>query len=655
MNNIFLILILIFASTKIKGKNICLCIYGLIGILVLSQFYDGYCNYIQPDPIQYTIVPEDTGTPCSGLTDDSSACDARNDCVYNNSVCGPITPDSTFYDLDKLARAYSCTNGTSTVPEVRPIDVGASYDAAGLYETISGVAASSVDYCTSPTVDGSTGGSPHVFILPECAVAQEVSTRTCGDTDGSGADFDCSTVENSLNPTATCAEECTVEECCTVVTGGTLTCANSDGSGTEFDCSGETNNLNPDATCAGATCTPDECCTVEPGGGGTTRTCADINGDGTADDPYNCAADSSTSNTIDPSPGGITCAGAECTAAECCTVVPSQTSTGNQTCQQFISEGNNSQNYCRRYPNAAHSGQTAGWKYQLPFQLLTEEPHHADLLDISYEIDESNVCTSETCFGGNTNVNACTNPQSDQCKDFKHDQEMCCKEKMPCYIHFMNNPQGCPSGYEAKPDITGFDRTNNSLRDTAPVGSTPEVSLQMYENIASKNNYGRSNHLCDGDVCDTETTSSPDTPVCCMKTFNCRDDVLLANELHKHLDGFDETPYLSLAFFDDVESIDDMCTDRNGFPASSENEAWENVQQRLLNIRNIIPGKPNDDGIVSQPINVSSKTISKDLCSFGSAWYFNEGSTDVGKCCTVGIGSGLGLCSPSLKIQPSGQ
>ena len=44
MNNFFLILILIFATTKIKDKNICRFIYGIIAILIFNQMYDGYCN-----------------------------------------------------------------------------------------------------------------------------------------------------------------------------------------------------------------------------------------------------------------------------------------------------------------------------------------------------------------------------------------------------------------------------------------------------------------------------------------------------------------------------------------------------------------------------------------------------------------------------------
>ena len=51
------------------------------------------------------------------------------------------------------------------------------------------------------------------------------------------------------------------------------------------------------------------------------RTCADLNADGTTDDPFDC---SSETNDIDAVPASITCSGATCTAAECCTAVPSE-------------------------------------------------------------------------------------------------------------------------------------------------------------------------------------------------------------------------------------------------------------------------------------------------------------------------------------------
>ena len=48
-------------------------------------------------------------------------------------------------------------------------------------------------------------------------------------------------------------------------------------------------------------------------------TCADINGDGTEDDAFDC---SGVTNTIAAAPGGIACAAATCVDTECCTVVP---------------------------------------------------------------------------------------------------------------------------------------------------------------------------------------------------------------------------------------------------------------------------------------------------------------------------------------------
>ena len=49
------------------------------------------------------------------------------------------------------------------------------------------------------------------------------------------------------------------------------------------------------------------------------QTCADINGDGTADDAFDC---SGHTNTIDAAPAGVACAADPCTDTECCTVAP---------------------------------------------------------------------------------------------------------------------------------------------------------------------------------------------------------------------------------------------------------------------------------------------------------------------------------------------
>ena len=49
------------------------------------------------------------------------------------------------------------------------------------------------------------------------------------------------------------------------------------------------------------------------------RTCADSNGDGTADDWHDCSAHA---NDLDGSPEGIMCAADPCTDTECCTVAP---------------------------------------------------------------------------------------------------------------------------------------------------------------------------------------------------------------------------------------------------------------------------------------------------------------------------------------------
>merc|ERR1719217_1871188 len=84
-----------------------------------------------------------------------------------------------------------------------------------------------------------------------------------------------------------------------------ITCADINGDGTA------------DVTCAADPCTPTECCTVAPP---PARTCADINADGTADDPFDCSGEA---NDISATPAGITCAADPCTPTECCTVAAS--------------------------------------------------------------------------------------------------------------------------------------------------------------------------------------------------------------------------------------------------------------------------------------------------------------------------------------------
>ncbi len=130
------------------------------------------------------------------------------------------------------------------------------------------------------------------------------------------------------------------------------TCADINGDGTEddaFDCSGVTNTIAaaPGGIACAAACVDTECCTVVPA---PAPTCADINGDGTEDDAFDC---SGVTNTIAAAPGGIACAAATCVATECCTVVPAPVAvtpapapTSSATSLMYTSE-------CRRPQTAA--------------------------------------------------------------------------------------------------------------------------------------------------------------------------------------------------------------------------------------------------------------------------------------------------------------
>ena len=83
-----------------------------------------------------------------------------------------------------------------------------------------------------------------------------------------------------------------------------------DGSPNDFDCTSSPNSLNANpagVTCAGDPCTATECCTVEPVA--APRTCID----------FDCT---SSPNSLNANPAGVTCAGDPCTATECCAVEP---------------------------------------------------------------------------------------------------------------------------------------------------------------------------------------------------------------------------------------------------------------------------------------------------------------------------------------------
>ena len=171
--------------------------------------------------------------------------------------------------------------------------------------------------------------------------------RTCSDTNASGTpgpEFDCSGSINSLvgDPVSTfCSgNECTVEECCTVPP---RTCGDIDrtgtAGGTEFDCSGTTWELdpNPNSIICNSDpneCTAQECCTVVP------ITCIDLNGNGVQGDEFDC---SQHTNSLDLTPWNVVCSDIGCSADECCTVPP--------TCANINADGNNINFDCSQHPN----------------------------------------------------------------------------------------------------------------------------------------------------------------------------------------------------------------------------------------------------------------------------------------------------------------
>ena len=172
------------------------------------------------------------------------------------------------------------------------------------------------------------GAAPRAAAQCSCADGTGVcGTNGCALPEGSSScPWDCSSTSSSsswsmINGVYTSTSSCTCRNCNPHVPGPgvcTRTCADSNGDGTAddaHDCSSHANDLDASpagVSCAADPCTDAECCTVVP----PPRTCADTNADASADDPHDCSAHA---NDLDASPAGISCAADPCTDAECCT------------------------------------------------------------------------------------------------------------------------------------------------------------------------------------------------------------------------------------------------------------------------------------------------------------------------------------------------
>ena len=207
--------------------------------------------------------------------------------------------------------------------------------------------------CTSSGSNISDTASSIACAADPCTAEEccTVVTATCADTNGNldgATSYDCTTSYNSISGRAssiTCASiGCTADECCTVLTpvssvtgtcaiscgaqgctqAAAFTCADirpGAGGPIAFDCSLDANDISytPAAIiCAAENCTAAECCTVAvPTCARWAPLCLSCPGHQSS---FDC---SSHANSLAADPGAVRCAEAQCTAEECCTVVPS--------------------------------------------------------------------------------------------------------------------------------------------------------------------------------------------------------------------------------------------------------------------------------------------------------------------------------------------
>ena len=558
MNSLFLILILIFATTKIKDKNICKCIYGVIAILIFNQLYDGYCNFVVPDTGEYTLAQPDVGVDaCDTLSGGVTACNARADCAYDlvgldGGGCLSISSTSTFADPAKLSRAYTCATAgdTPSTPLAYVIPSGGAvygdYDST----SVTGLTQRDVSSC-SATGAYETG---FVLSLPDCTGAAPAAT-TC-------TDYAC-----------------------------TMGTAIANQSGTDTSSLSEADKEST-------------CCEAASGGGGAGReSCAEAKG------------------------RGVTCG-------------------------------------------------ITGWRYDTSVmdptqlqELSATIEKHSDLNEIIGDLDTT-FCENSQC--GTTTENGVLTMDRGALMDENSDYHKCCKQQMPCDVHFKGvlagdllkndvgmgikggtNPVGasrddlipfvCPSSYSSVSTL-GFNLPGISSGPTLQgVGSVAAA----YSDIASK--------LCEGDYCDL--SPGGDLNTCCQEDIgDCVDDILIDKMgLKNYIDGdmLDETSDLNLADYilpfngDDaltsLGSLNDLC--KNPYETNealrdprNQEEAIKNVKNNLKRLKSQITLIDSDGD--TETITIDKEYLSEEICGGdGIGWprvYVDNGDDIPGACCIEG-------------------
>jgi len=317
-----------------------------------------------------------------------------------------------------------------------------------------------------------------------------------------------------------------------------------------------------------------------------------------------------------------------------------------------------------------------GWRYDTSVmdptqlqELSATIEKHSDLNEIIGDLDTT-FCENSQC--GTTTENGVLTMDRGALMDENSDYHKCCKQQMPCDVHFKGvlagdllkndvgmgikggtNPVGasrddlipfvCPSSYSSVSTL-GFNLPGISSGPTLQgVGSVAAA----YSDIASK--------LCEGDYCDL--SPGGDLNTCCQEDIgDCVDDILIDKMgLKNYIDGdmLDETSDLNLADYilpfngDDaltsLGSLNDLC--KNPYETNealrdprNQEEAIKNVKNNLKRLKSQITLIDSDGD--TETITIDKEYLSEEICGGdGIGWprvYVDNGDDIPGACCIEG-------------------
>lgn len=546
MNSLFLILILIFATTKIKDKNICKCVYGVIAILIFNQLYDGYCNFVEPDG--YTMIDSNCSEITSPIEQNArNACDATPGCFYDNSLdpslhgCRAINPNDKI-SSEKLSAAYQCDNGgTPGLPQAYSLG-GGTWSAD---MTLSGTPLDTIpDTCNSPD-DNTTD----VLTLASCTqtVANPAAT-TC-------EDYSCpagftSIAANSSTDT-TSMDDTDKQAACCEEAAGTATCV-------DFAECPDNRPLKVNPPTGVETADVDTCC--QPA----------VQNQDSGSDRESCSAAKSRTTGDGCGPNGFkydTSLFSATQRRDFSELLLSHGDLSNvaKNLEEAVCEGP----VCDLTPDAPDFETCC--KSQMPCYLHFKALESADDATKVYINDTGQGVRTGGPIGDNQDLVALT----------------------------------CP-GQNGRPKIDNRDFQNISIPmgfDGNQINANPDLSNDetfstMWQELAGK--------LCQGSTCNFNN-GSLDLNTCCQETVNCKEDVLNQtpisnwfkpelldsngnNKLTRYLTGFDQED----GNYQELSSLDDLCLDplqTNPSLRTPANimQAEENVRKHLRRFKSEYP------------------------------------------------------------------